>query len=116
MSKSIKEIVEIFNQKNASDKNAVQKGKTNDNIGSKIAKSYNSKINENKNIEKSKTNNNNSKIEKEKEKEFIKTRKRKETVLLHVVPENPQIPQEKSIISDVISKLKNNMPASINII
>ena len=118
MSKSIKEIVEIFNQKNASDKNAIQKGKTNDNIGSKIAKSYNSKINENKNIEKSKTNNNNSKIEKEKEKEkeFIKTRKRKETVLLHVVPENPQIPQEKSIISDVISKLKNNMPASINII
>jgi len=112
----IQEIVEIFNQKNSTDKNAIPKGKTNDNIGSKIAKSYNSKINENKNIEKSKTNNNNSKIEKEKEKEkeFIKTRKRKETVLLHVVPENPQIPQEKSIISDVISKLKNNMPASIN--
>jgi hypothetical protein len=33
MSKSIQEIVEICNQKNASDKNAVQKGKTNDNIG-----------------------------------------------------------------------------------
>ena len=114
MSRSIQEIVEIFNQKNNTDKNAIPKGKTNDNIGSKIAKSYNSKINENKNIEKTKTNNNNSKLEKEKD--DINTRKRKETVLLHVIPEMQQIPQEKSIISNAISKLKNNMPASFNII
>ena len=116
MSKSVQEIIDIFNQKNSTEKNAIPKGKINENIGSKISKSYNIKINDNKNIEKTKDNNNNNNNSKMIKDDIEPMRRRKETILLHIFPDQQKIPHEKNLISEAILKLKNNTPSSFNLI